>query len=146
MVNAQPYGGKKKGADGGTDGLIYFSDEAKTTKKIIVSVKGGENISVPMIRDLGHVIQREKAEIGLFVTLAKPTGPMIKEAAGAGLYASPAGASFPRIQILTMEGLLEGNERARYPDLTAGGHTFKKAKLEHGEDKQDDLFGSKKAP
>jgi len=43
-------------------------------------VKGGENVSVPMVRDLGHVIDREKAKIGVFITLAKPTSPMKTEA------------------------------------------------------------------
>lgn len=140
LVNAQPYQGKKKGADSGIDGLIFFSDDKGTPKRIIVSVKGGENVNVAMIRDLGHVVQRERAEIGLFVTLADPTEPMKKEAASAGLYRSPAGASFPRLQILTVYGLLGGTERARFPDLTAGGHTFKKAQLEYGTAAQDDLF------
>jgi hypothetical protein len=71
-----------------------------------------------MIRDLGHVVDREKAEIGLFVTLTKPTDPMKKEAVKAGYYDSvTAGVSFPKIQILTIEGLLNGTERPLYPDL-----------------------------
>lgn len=41
LVDAVPYGGKKKGADGGVDGLIFFRSGAKTTEKAIVSVKGG---------------------------------------------------------------------------------------------------------
>jgi len=40
FVGAQPFQGKKKGADGGIDGLIYFNDDGKMPKKIIVSVKG----------------------------------------------------------------------------------------------------------
>jgi hypothetical protein len=60
LVNAQPYQGKKKGADGGIDGLIFFHDDKSGAKKIVVSVKGGENVSVPMVRDLAHVIDREK--------------------------------------------------------------------------------------
>ncbi|MCL2022189.1 MAG: site-specific DNA-methyltransferase, partial [Betaproteobacteria bacterium] len=56
LVNAQPYQGRKKGADGGIDGLIYFQDELKGYKKIVVSVKGGENVSVAMVRDFAHVI------------------------------------------------------------------------------------------
>lgn len=51
LIEAQPYGGKKKGADGGIDGLIYFRSDAKTTERAIVSVKGG-GVSVPMVRDL----------------------------------------------------------------------------------------------
>ncbi len=70
LVNAQPYRGKHKGADSGIDGLIYFQDDKGLPKKIVVSVKGGEGVSVPMIRDLGHVIDREKAAVGLFVTMA----------------------------------------------------------------------------
>ena len=133
LVNAQPYQGKKKGADSGIDGLIFFQDDKSGAKKIVVSVKGGENVGVPMIRDLGHVIDREKASIGLFLTLTDPTSPMTKEAVTAGYYESPAGASFPKIQILTIKGLLDGSERPRYPDLMQGGLMFKKAKKEVAE-------------
>ena len=45
LVGAQPYQGKKKGADTGIDGVIYFSDDKGPAKKIIVSVKGGENVT-----------------------------------------------------------------------------------------------------
>ena len=44
LVGAQPYQGKKKGADSGIDGVIYFQDDKGPAKKIIVSVKGGENV------------------------------------------------------------------------------------------------------
>ncbi len=80
LVGAQPFQGKKKGADGGIDGLIYFNDDGKMPKKIIVSVKGGDNVNVAMVRDLAHVVEREKAEIGLFVTLTDATRPMCEEA------------------------------------------------------------------
>lgn len=130
LVKAEPYQRKKKGADGGIDGVIYFQDDKTGHKKAIVSVKAGEHVSVPMIRDLGHVVNREKASIGLFVTLAKPTAPMRQEAVKAGYYESPVGASFPKIQILTVEGLLKGIERARYPDLMQGGLMSPKAKRE----------------
>ena len=141
LVGAQPFQGKKKGADGGIDGLIYFNDDGKMPKKIIVSVKGGENVSVAMVRDLAHVVEREKAEIGLFVTLADSTAPMRTEAVKTGYYTSPiTGASFAKIQILTIEGLMESKERAQYPDLSAGGVTFKKAKVEEKVSEQKGLF------
>lgn len=131
LVNAQPYQGKKKGADTGIDGLIYFQDDDSLPKKIVVSVKGGGNISVAMIRDFAHVVEREKAAAGLFITMAPPTKPMIKEAASLGFYTSPNGKSYPRLQILTIEGLLAGTERAEYPLSAGGGITlFKKAKPE----------------
>ena len=141
LVNAQPYQGKKKGADGGIDGLIYFNDDGKMPKKIVVSVKGGENVNVAMVRDLAHVVEREKAEIGLFVTLAEATRPMREEAVKTGFYESPiTGTSFPKVQILTIAGLMEGKERPQYPDLSGGGVTFKKAKREDKPTKSGDLF------
>jgi site-specific DNA-methyltransferase (adenine-specific) len=130
LVNAQPFQGKKKGADSGIDGLIYFQDERTTPKKIIVSVKGGNNVNVAMIRDLAHVVDRERASIGIFITMVDPTRPMKEEAIKAGYYESPIGANFPKVQILTIKGLLEGTERAKYPDLTQGGLTFKRAGID----------------
>lgn len=137
LVNAQPFQGMKKGADSGIDGVIYFQDDQSAIdrrksvpKKIVVSVKGGEHVGVPLIRELAHVVDREKAEIGLFVTLAQPTRPMKEEAVKAGYYSSPTGADFPKIQILTVEGLLSGTEQPRYPDLTRGGLMFRRAKKE----------------
>jgi adenine specific DNA methylase Mod len=141
LVNAQPYQGKKKGADGGIDGLIFFQDDKGAAKKIVVSVKGGDHVSVAMVRDFAHVVTREKAAIGLFVTLAEPTKPMMTEAVKEGFYTSPdTGAQFQRVQILTIAGLLDGNEASRYPDLSRGGHTFKKAKVEGGSKDQGKLF------
>jgi hypothetical protein len=55
---------------------------------------------------------------------------MKKEAIKAGFYESPSGANFPKIQILTIKGLLDETERAKYPDLMQGGLTFKKARID----------------
>jgi site-specific DNA-methyltransferase (adenine-specific) len=140
LVNAQPFQGTKKGADSGIDGLIFFQDEKAGTKKIVISVKGGEHISVAMMRDLAHVIEREKASIGLFITLTEPTKPMTKEAIGVGFYDSPFGKKYQKLQILTIENLLNGTQRAEYPDLAMGAHTFKKAKTERSGSEQKGLF------
>ena len=141
LVDAQPYQGKKKGADSGIDGLIFFQDDAKQTKKIVVSVKGGEHVGRTMIADLKNSVDREKAEIGLFITLVKPTQPMVTEAVSAGYYESPHHGKFPKIQILTIEGLLKKTERPEYPDMARGGHTFKKAEKEDiSHASQPDIF------
>jgi adenine specific DNA methylase Mod len=139
LVNAQPYQGKKKGADSGIDGLIYFQDDKGPSKKIIVSVKGGENVGVAMVKDLIATVAHQKAEIGLFVTLTEPTRPLLTEAVAAGFYTSPAnGAKFQKIQVLTIDDLLSGKARAAYPRMDAGAATFRKAQLEHGQDTQGD--------
>lgn len=142
LVNAHGYKGKKKGADSGIDGLIYFQDDDTGAKKIIVSVKGGENVGVGMVKDLIATVEREKAAIGLFVTLAEPTRPMITEALSAGFYHSPKG-DVPKIQILTIEDLLSGKAKPQYYDLSSGLHTFKKTKAEKPKAKQGKLFDTK---
>ncbi|MFG6282201.1 DNA methyltransferase [Sphingomonas sp. S6] len=113
MVDAVPYGGKKKGADGGVDGLLYFKPDGKRTEKAIVSVKGGDHVGVGMIRDLHSAMLRENAPIGVFVTLATPTGPMLKEAATVGRFEDGFQRTYPRLQILTVADLFAG----RKPDL-----------------------------
>ena len=134
LVNAVPFGGKKKGADTGIDGLIYFKPDGRTTEKAIVSVKGGAKVNVAMIRDLGHVVDRENAKMGMFITLAEPTGPMKTEAVKAGFYETEYG-KFPKIQILTIEELFAGKKlQMPWRDPAA----FKKAPKEQS-DKQNPL-------
>jgi site-specific DNA-methyltransferase (adenine-specific) len=112
-IGGQPYGDKKKGADKGIDGFLYYMDEKNKIKKAIISVKGGKNVNVGMIRDLGHVIDREKADIGVFITLEEPTRPMREEAAQKGFYHSPLGKDYPRLQILTIGDIFSGKS----PDI-----------------------------
>jgi site-specific DNA-methyltransferase (adenine-specific) len=114
MVDALPFGGKKKGADGGIDGIIYFKPDGKRTEKALVSVKGGNNVSVNMIRDLHSAMEREKAPIGVFITAALPTRPMETEAAAVGRFESEAtGRTYPRLQIITLAELFQGKK----PDI-----------------------------
>ena len=65
---------------------------------------------------------------------------MLTEAASAGFYESPNHGAFPKIQILTIEGLLNKTEAARYIDLSRGGETFKQAKTEKQKSKQGKLL------
>jgi site-specific DNA-methyltransferase (adenine-specific) len=127
LVDAQPFAGKKKGADGGIDGLIYFRSDSKTTERAIVSVKGGDNVSVSMIRDLKGVLEREKAPIGVFLTLVPPTRPMEAEAASAGFY-ELGERRYPRLQIITIEQALAGTKPAI--PLVDTGAAFKRPSRE----------------
>ena len=54
---------------------------------------------------------------------------MVSDAASAGFYTDGAGRKFPRIQLLTIEGLLDGKQRAEHPDH-APDLNFKKARAE----------------
>ncbi|MBI5711260.1 MAG: restriction endonuclease [Candidatus Eisenbacteria bacterium] len=100
----------KKGADRGIDGRLLFHDEGPggATKQIILSVKGG-GTSSPHVRDLVGVLDREKAQIGVLISLQEPTRDMRKEAASAGFYRSPyTERNHPRLQLLTIKELFEG--------------------------------------
>lgn len=77
------------------------------------------------VRDLRGVIEREKAEIGVLISMEPPTKPMLKEAAEAGLYQPPGLTDkYPRMQILSIAELLAG-KKIEYPRLL--DVTFKKA-------------------
>jgi len=94
--------------------MYFFDDESGQAKKIVVQVKSG-HVTLSQIRDFAYVIEREEAAIGIFITLQEPTGPMKSEAAAAGFYeteieVSKRKMSYPRIQIVTIEELLDGKE------------------------------------
>jgi len=74
-IGAQPYKGGKKGMDRGIDGYLHFRDADKKPQFAIVSVKGG-GIKSGDVRDLKGVMEREKAAMGLFLSLNPPTREM----------------------------------------------------------------------
>ncbi len=127
LCGARRVGEIKKGADRGVDGRLNFHEaHGGDTKQIIFSVKGGQNIGVSEVRDLIGVLQREKADIGVYISFAEPTKPMQKEAADAGFYTSIDGSRYPRVQLLTIKGLLEGTQRLERP-FHVRDVTFKRA-------------------
>ncbi|HSH21490.1 MAG TPA: hypothetical protein VK992_02580 [Candidatus Caenarcaniphilales bacterium] len=71
-----------------------------------------------IFRDESGNREREKAEIGLFITLEEPSREMELEATTAGFYTSPiSGRDYPRIQILTIRELLEEGKKRVLPLL-----------------------------
>jgi DNA modification methylase len=130
LVDARPYGGKKKGADGGIDGILFFRSDRDKTEKALISVKGGENVGVGMVRDLIAVVEREKAAVGVLISLALPTRVMEREASAAGLFETPF-EKVPKIQIITLAELFQG-KRPRIPRIDTGA-TFRAAAREKSE-------------
>jgi len=120
---------KKPGADRGIDGRVYFHDGTKgsPTRQIILSVKSG-TVHRNHVMELRGVVDREEASLGVFITLEPPTKPMVKEAASAGFYHPPHDPEqkYPKIQILTIEELLEG-ARIDCPYAYRASATFKRA-------------------
>jgi site-specific DNA-methyltransferase (adenine-specific) len=126
IPDAQPWKGGRKGADTGIDGQLYLRTGSKESHRAMISVKGGRNVGVAMVRDFAHVIDREKALLGFFITLTPPTRDMETEAVKAGFVETDQGR-FRKLQILTIEGLL-GGARPEMPfvDSTA----FRRARRE----------------
>lgn len=139
LVEAQPLGGKmKKGADRGIDGVIRFvegSGAKKDVHEVVVQVKSGR-VSVRDIRDLVGTVERERAAIGAFITLEKPTPAMLREALSAGSWVSEHWGRFRKIQILTIDELLAG-ERIAMPPPHA---TFRRARRLRDDEDQTPLL------
>jgi len=113
---------EKRGADRGIDGVMNLLDEySGEYKKIVLQVKGG-HVSVSQVRDLKGVVEREKAEIGVFLTLKKPTRQMQAEADTAGSFIDPQFPQqrFSRLQILTAEDIFN-KKKVAYPSWWSQG-------------------------
>ena len=129
LVDARPGNNRRKGADAGVDGYInFFDDDSGKAKTVLVQVKSG-HVQRNIIATLKGDMEREKAELGLLVTLEPPTGPMAQEAMSAGVYVPEhfPDRQYPRVQIATIEDLLNGHG----PDLPrlglADAPTFRRA-------------------
>jgi site-specific DNA-methyltransferase (adenine-specific) len=138
LIDAKPLGGEegskqgKKGADKGIDGVIAFLDDAKSNmKSALVQVKSG-HVSSSQIRDLVGTVQRENAALGIFITLEPATKDMNEEAFSAGWYTSELWQKkYPRIQILSIDQLLNGAE-AQMPPSQRGYKKAERIKREDG--------------
>lgn len=129
LVGARPEENPRKGADRGIDGRRRIKDgKDRHYEDIIVSVKGG-HVSVKDVRDLRGVIEREEAAIGVLISLEDLTAPMRKEAAGAGFHRSDyQDTKHPRLQIFTVEELLNGAQLDLPPLAERYDATFKPAR------------------
>ena len=90
--------------------------DAAYREKIIVQVKGG-GVGRNDVATLVGDVNNQKAAGGVLITLDKPSKQMRTEAADADRYSSKLShdKDYPRIQILTVEGLLNGSERVDAP-------------------------------
>lgn len=117
---------KKRGADQGIDGrrVIGVAADGKPLE-MLVSVKSGR-VSSPHVRDLRGTVEREKAAMGIFITLQSSTKAMRDEAMVAGPCEIPGFADdCPRLQILTIAELLDGKQPQFPAPLSAASPTPK---------------------
>ena len=128
----------KKSADGGYDGYLTFGKSEKDKEIVLIEVKSG-NVNVKNVREFIHVIDSRKAVIGAFVCFKDQiTKPMEHEAKMKGYYDQKTwGQNYPKIQILSVEDILEG-DGILIPESTKT--TFKTAKFRSKKPSQEKLF------
>jgi len=126
LIGARPEE-QKKGADKGIDGKIVFQGDAPGAfENVVISVKAG-HVTANHVRDLRGVVERERAAIGVLISMEEPTKPMATEAVTAGFFESKTwGKKYPKVQLLTIADLLAG-KRIEMPPIKQVGATFKKA-------------------
>ena len=117
---------EKKSADGGYDGYLTFYDNSKKKHFALIETKSGK-LTVKNLREFVHVIETQKATVGIFVCFEENlTREMTKCAKDAG-HIKMDGAEYPmdKIQIITIEDLFRGKQ----PQLPGGAdnQTFKKS-------------------
>ena len=107
QVDGQP--NEKQVGDRGVDGVIRIPIDAKANShRVLVSVKGGAT-NPGHVRDLLGTVELQGGAMGLFITLNLPTPGMIEVANHSGIYTYPVnGKQYPKIQIITVEELLNG--------------------------------------
>ena len=119
---------ERRTGDRGVDGVGFVrigdgKGDDRVEAKIIVSVKGGDNLNPGMVRDLAGTMDSEGADLGVLVCLRNPTRAMVQAAASAGTFTTAVGSSFPRIQIHTVKDHFVGRQLNLPPftEVVAGG-------------------------
>lgn len=133
LVGARPVE-EKKGADKGIDGRKAFFEHSKSgsrKREILFSVKAGKSIPANAVRDLRGTIEREESDFGVLISLAEPTRNMLQDADAAGFVTThgyEGERKYPKLQCMTVGGLLEGQQLDLPPFAFAGGdQTLKSA-------------------
>lgn len=118
--------------------MLYFYEGKDKREKILVQIKGG-GVQRNDISTLLGDVNNQKFVGGILITLEKPTRAMREEAADAGRYTSKLwhDKDYPRIQILTIEGLLSGTERVEAPPRM---NPFSKSQRERNAATQEQLI------
>jgi len=106
-INAQP--NEKQSNDKGVDGVARFYLDKGTFGRILVSVKGGRTVGPEVMRELLGTVEAQKAQMGVLITMAKPTPGVLDAVDHGGTYTWPLnGQVFPKVQVITVKDLLEG--------------------------------------
>ncbi len=101
----------RKTADGGIDGRLYFDMGGRNLESMVLEVKGGTNVDISVVRDLRGVLERDNAKMAGLIIM-DDLGPIktrnfAREMAAAGDL-DVMGVQYPRMQLLTVQDILDG--------------------------------------
>ena len=119
----------RRTSDGGIDGRLYFAmpqqsaTERDPLRSMVLEVKGGENVTIGAVRDLRGTLERDDAEMAGLILLRglgeRKRNNFLREMAAAGDL-DVLGVKYPRMQLLTVEEILDG-ARFKTPSVAAKG-------------------------
>ncbi len=99
----------RKGSDKGLDGIAkYLIGTDRETVKAAFQVKGGKVQSKDVDALLG-AMNKHKCELGVFLIIKPPTGPML-ETVGVSGFLKTHGFNYPKLQILTLSEYFSGKQ------------------------------------
>jgi Restriction endonuclease len=114
-LDGQP--NEKQVGDRGIDGVIRIVTGKSQSDRVLISVKGGAT-NPGHVRDLLGTVSGERAAMGVFVCLRPITSEMQRVANTSGIYKHPGdGREYPRLQLITVEELLQGKRPQLPPTL-----------------------------
>ncbi len=114
----------KRSADGGVDGRVYYAvPHAQDLQSMVIEVKGGVNVGIGVLRELKGVLDYDTALMAGLIVM-EPLGTVkarnfAKFMAEAGTL-EILGIEYPRMQLLTVEEILDGKRFAT--PTVAGRH------------------------
>ena len=122
----------KRTADGGIDGRLYFGiPNDPDLKSMAIEVKGGMNTAITHLRALGGVLDNDRAMMAgliymepLGVTKERNFRRFMGEAGDVEILGVP----YPRLQMLSVEQILEG-KRFNTPGVVGKGKDSQQARL-----------------
>jgi len=85
------------GADRGADGVIPIWGFDGVLHKIVIQVKGGQALTLSVVRDFASVIKDNKALLGLMISMKAPTREMQLGCGQQGYADCPAAKKYPKL-------------------------------------------------
>lgn len=106
---------ERKRGDHGIDGRgsMLEKPEGASSKLVLAQVKGGRSFQLGSLRDFLHVVERENAALGVYITVDSVKSGEARAEARAKGTVSVGASVFPRVQLWSISDFFEG----RWPNL-----------------------------